>query len=62
MGDKKLNSCEDCVHWTWHNTKLGGYCSIYSNRCANSIAEGKEPPRFLGFDEVPKEYLVDKED
>ncbi len=56
-----LHSCEDCAHWTWHTTAPGGYCGIYSSRCANCIAEGKTPPRFLSWDEVPEEYIVDKE-
>ena len=56
-----LHSCEDCFHWTWYTTTPNGYCSLYSVRCANSIAEGKKPPRFLGFDEVPEEYIIDKE-
>ena len=56
-----LYSCEDCFHYTWHTTTPGGYCGIHSVRCANAVAEGKTPPRFLGFDEVTEEYKVDKE-
>ncbi len=56
-----LPSCEDCVNWTWHTTTSGGYCGIHSIRCANAVAEGKDPPRFLGFDEVEVEYIMDKE-
>ena len=57
-----LHSCEDCYHWTWNITKPGGYCGVHSIRCANSVAEGKEPVRFLSWDEVPEEHTLDKED
>lgn len=50
--------CEDCIHWEYDNTEVGGHCGIQSAACATDITNEvylMHPAR------MPRRY-IDKED
>jgi len=56
--------CHNCIHWEWDENiylpdgkvAYPGHCVLYSARCINAVADGKEPPEFQEIS-IPNEEL-----